>query len=560
MPPKKASNTSAPKTSKAKAKDDPPSAPLVKKAKSSAPKRGREGGDIVPVAKKTRMETTAVASVDIFVPLKDDYRVIVDPDSGLALTAMLNQTNLAMNNNKFFLIQALERVDGRGYSCWRRWGRVGYPGQTEMKEAGTMEGAINLFKEKFEAKTLNEWSKNIFKQFKSHSGKYTLLAVETLTQAVDDVDGQKKVEVIKYEDTKLDLEIYNLIKMISSREMFERELRIAGLDLTKMPLGKISAKMISEGYKVLKQIEKELLGQGNRQTLNELSGNFYTVIPHNFGFNKAISFVINSIEKLREKVEVLESLRDVANSINEEKKQTVRLHRNPIDDQYSRLLHQLDLLDPSSSEFQIIKKYKENTQGGTHLVPTSIVNIYKIQITRDTGFVDDTNKMLLWHGSRLTNWVSILGHGLKIAPSEALHSGFMFAKGIYTADCFSKSANYCFHREQRGGDRKGIVVLCEVSLGKMNELTEADYDADKKLSSTGCQSTKGVGRYFPDPSEIERIGDVVVPCGKLIQANTDDNNRSSRRIAQSSGLLYNEYIVYDTSRVRMKYLVEVEFH
>jgi hypothetical protein len=28
-------------------------------------------------------------------------------------------------------------------------------------------------------------------------------------------------------------------------------------------------------------------------------------------------------------------------------------------------------------------------------------------------------KMLLWHGSRLTNWYSILAQGLRIAPPEA---------------------------------------------------------------------------------------------------------------------------------------------
>jgi poly [ADP-ribose] polymerase len=497
--------------------------------------------------------------VDIFVPLKDEYRVIIDSETGLALTAMLNQTNLAMNNNKFFLIQALERIDGRGFSCWRRWGRVGYPGQTEMKEVTSSEEAVDLFKEKFEAKTLNAWSKHIFRQFKPHSGKYTLLAVDTLTQAVGDLEGHREVEVIKYEETKLEQQIYNLIKMISSREMFERELRIAGLDLTKMPLGKISEKMISEGYKVLKQIEKELLsGHGRREFLNELSGKFFTVIPHNFGFNKAISFAINSFEKLREKVEVLESLRDVANSLSNEAtiQQSIRLHRNPIDDQYSRLLHQLELLSPSSSDYRLIRKYKENTQGGTHLVPTSIVNIFKIRESKPNAFIDDSNKMLLWHGSRLTNWMSILGSGLKIAPSEALHTGFMFAKGIYTADCFSKSANYCFHREQRG-QRKGIVVLCEVSLGKMNELMDADYDADKKLATTGCQSTKGVGKYFPDPAEVEQIDDVKVPCGKLIQAG--EEQRTSRRRSNGS-LMYNEFVVYDTNRVRMKYLVEVEFH
>jgi hypothetical protein len=76
------------------------------------------------------------------------------------------------------------------------------------------------------------------------------------------------------------------------------------------------------------------------------------------------------------------------------------------------------------------------------------------------------NRMLLWHGSRVTNFVGILSQGLRIAPPEAPVTGYMFGKGdlrflvffssssppyicamllgIYFADMSSKSANYCF--------------------------------------------------------------------------------------------------------------------
>jgi poly [ADP-ribose] polymerase len=44
--------------------------------------------------------------------------------------------------------------------------------------------------------------------------------------------------------------------------------------------------------------------------------------------------------------------------------------------------------------------------------------------------------MLLWHGSKLTNFMGILAGGLKIAPPEAPTTGYMFGKGIYFADMF----------------------------------------------------------------------------------------------------------------------------
>lgn len=36
-----------------------------------------------------------------------------------------------------------------------------------------------------------------------------------------------------------------------------------------------------------------------------------------------------------------------------------------------------------------------------------------------------SDRQLLWHGSRLTNWVGILSQGLRIAPPEAPVTGYM---------------------------------------------------------------------------------------------------------------------------------------
>ena len=41
---------------------------------------------------------------------------------------------------------------------------------------------------------------------------------------------------------------------------------------------------------------------------------------------------------------------------------------------------------------------------------------------------DIGNRMLLWHGSRLTNFVGIISQGLRIAPPEAPVTGYMFGK------------------------------------------------------------------------------------------------------------------------------------
>lgn len=53
--------------------------------------------------------------------------------------------------------------------------------------------------------------------------------------------------------------------------------------------------------------------------------------------------------------------------------------------------------------------------------------------------------MLLWHGSKISNFMGILAQGLKgiyyilnilVAPPWAFNTGTMFGKGIYFADMF----------------------------------------------------------------------------------------------------------------------------
>ena len=78
-------------------------------------------------------------------------------------------------------------------------------------------------------------------------------------------------------------------------------------------------------------------------------------------------------------------------------------------------------------------------------------------------FKDHGNRMLLFHGSRMSNYAGILSQGLRIAPPEAPVTGYMFGKGCYFADMSSKSANYCWADRS---NPKALLLLCEVSLGK----------------------------------------------------------------------------------------------
>lgn len=271
------------------------------------------------------------------------------------------------------------------------------------------------------------------------------------------------------------------------------------------------------------------------------------MIPHDFGFRKMRDFVIDTPQKLKKKLEMVEALGEieVASKLLMD---DITMEEDPLYYRYQQLHCELFPLDNDTEEFAMIVKYIQNTHAQTHSNYTvDVVQIFAVrrdgESERFKKFSGTKNRMLLWHGSRLTNWTGILSQGLRIAPPEAPATGYMFGKGVYFADMFSKSANYCY---TNSAFTTGVLLLCEVALGDMAELLQAKSDADKLPD--GKLSTKGVGATALDPSEAQSLDDgVVVPLGK------------PKEQKRKGALLYNEYVVYNVDQIRMRYLIQVSF-
>eukprot|EP00056_Hartaetosiga_gracilis_P009723 m.140390 g.140390 ORF g.140390 m.140390 type:complete len:112 (-) comp13180_c2_seq7:97-432(-) len=89
-------------------------------------------------------------------------------------------------------------------------------------------------------------------------------------------------------------------------------------------------------------------------------------------------------------------------------------------------------------------------------------------------------------------------------------------------------------------------MLVEAALGDMYERTHAEFVT---TLPHGKHSTFGKGKTHPNPKKDITLDDgVVVPLGEGV----------SSKVTNSS-LLYNEYIVYNTSQVRIRYLLRVNF-
>lgn len=459
---------------------------------------------------------------------------------------MLNQTNLQFNNNKYYLIQLLEDDSSKAYSVWMRWGRVGKVGQSSLTACGAdLLKAKNFFKKKFLDKTKNEWEDR--ESFEKVAGKYDMVFMDYSTD--EKVENQTTTDAApKKKTSKLDVKVQSLLELICDIKAMEECVLEMKFDTRKAPLGKLTSEQIRAGYAALKKIEDCLkTKKGSSRELLEACNQFYTRIPHDFGLKTPP--IIRTEDELKEKIALLEALSDIQIAVKMVQS-SEDSDEHPLDRQYHSLKCQLQPLDSSGNEYKVIEKYLQSTHASTHRDYTmTVLEIFSVDREGESNnFLSQIhNKTLLWHGSRLSNWVGILSKGLRVAPPEAPVTGYMFGKGIYFADMSSKSANYCFANQN---NHVGLLLLCEVALGDCNELLDADYEANKLPA--GKHSTKGLGQTGPDPKNSVTLDGVTVPMGPGVKTGVGRVN--------SYSLLYNEFIVYNPAQTRMRYLLRIKFN
>ena len=366
----------------------------------------------------------------------------------------------------------------------------------------------------------------------------------------------------KYATSKLPAPVQDFVKLIFDKDLMEKSVAQVGYDVKKLPLGQLSEQTVKDGYAYLREIEA-ILGKikrgettlaSQRSRLAELSGKFYTHIPHDFGRAKMANFVIDTIEALKEKMGLVSSLIDIKAALDlsgsskkvykdDKSGRTMKKieEENPLDVDYTSLKCIMDPIAAKEDEYKMIDTYIQNTSDGRRL---QVLDMFKIEREgEDAVFNPDKlgNRKLLFHGSRFSNYVGILSNGMRIAPPEAPKTGYNFGKGVYFADFAGKSAPYCCPYLS---NNVGIFVLCEVALGKPRELLHPDYDADQL--PTGHHSTHALGLSRPDPTGSRTIeGGIEVPMGK-------------KQHFAGGYMGHNEFIVYSTRQIKMRYIVKVK--
>lgn len=462
----------------------------------------------------------------------DKYHVYKDNDDIYSCT--LNQTDVKNNNNKFYIMQLLEGDNNNQYILYKRYGRIGNAGVISIDTYASQGMATYGYKKLFKQKTGNSWdNKNNFEKKK---GKYFMSKIEYDTSEKKEEKPIKTKKII----SKLDSNILSLINLISDTKIINSTMKEFNIDIKKMPLGKISKEQIKKSYEILKLIANKIENNDDEDEFVELTSEFYTLIPSSFGRRKPpIICTENQVDNYLDMLDILTNL-EVTSNLLESNIQDI----HPADKIYKQLNIGLTSLSSDSKEYEIIDKYVGNTFAPTHNWYTlDLLEVFKVD--KNVNFKDYGNNRLLFHGSRIANFVGIFSTGLKI-NNNAPKTGSMFGPGSYFSNSVSKSANYCYTDHK---NNIGIMLLCQVSLGNMYERTSSEYIT--WLPNDKFQSTWGKGMSTVFDSETLKINDklIEVPNGKLVEQK---NFKSS--------LLYDEFIVYNENQIKILYALKLKFN
>ena len=527
--------------------EEPKKSKKVKKSNKEKASKSPEVKDTTPVMKIIDKK----AIVDQHFADRAQYHICQDTDNefnGKFFSCTLNKSDLDKNNNKFYIIQLLEHDSTNELVLFTRWGRVGVPGNHEEKNVDQNSGP-RLFMKKYKDKT-------------KHGYQEIFIDYETEVKQ-DEPKEESKISTSKkkFKNT-LNQDVMDLISLIYNKKMINDNLHEIGYDSQKMPLGKLSPVTLTTGLNILKEIESELKKKSpNHENLKKYSSEFYTQIPHNFGFQKMSNFIIDTLEKVKEKIDMISVLSDmkitlkILESVGKEKSEEEyeNEEEKQIHDYYKQLKCDIRSISPSEEIYSILNKYltakmdKKDSDGfGSYYSYRNRLSLVKAFELKRHGEEEKFkkelgNKKLLWHGSRITNFVGILSQGLRIAPPEAPSSGYLYGKGVYFADMAQKSSMYCYPV-----NNMALILLGEVALGEEDQRTSCDFNLPN-TKKFGTDSVHALGRLESDGGVFIN-GDVFVPNGdsKINEKNQLCND-------------YAEYIVYNVDQIKLRYLLKIKY-
>ncbi len=494
---------------------------------------------------------------------------VVYDSKGEPYDAYLNKVDLrngTYGEYLFYRMQLIRNTNRDVYMVYTRWGRIGEEGMFQKTPLGNKEEAAKEFEKIFKSKSANEWSE--IHNFVKHPHKYVLMNFNRQKLRYRQLLKQFNYKEIK-PASKLPKSLHKLMKLIVDVSVYEKAMLRYGLDTGALPISKLNKETLGECRALLKQMEgvvaeldtervKGLTAnlefiEDKYNLISELSGKYYQMLPQE-RYKESRPPPLDNVSTIKQQYGLLDDLMNIelaAKILLGAQSKLAQVH--PLDYCYQALGINLERVSKSSEEYTIMSKYIENGQSescGYNSFRANIRRIFRIERKGESArfepHLNKSNRWLLFHGSKTSNFLGIFAQGLRSAPSDAAITGWAFGKGIYFADMFGKSMNYCY---TYGGSNEQdmLMLVCEVTLGKMNNPAKAMFADDDALQKEH-DSVQAVGSRGPNPEHNLHLEDgAEIPMGEIV-----DNDPKKKTAIVG----YNEYVVFHPEQIRMRYLIQ----
>lgn len=457
-------------------------------------------------------------------------------DFEILLKAVLQVTDIKTNRNKYYAIE-LHSAQHKGQTCYRVFTHYGRTDDLDVNpEAGQKE--CRFFQSLDEARAGYD---SIYREKTSPRKGYKEVALastkigsqkargtssgEVDAKTIEKIRPKEGQPVPAVQASKLSAAVQSLVRYIYDEATHALTTSVAAkitANGIETPLGILTLGQIEKGENILLELYDQFQKKKkNRAEMERLTGEFYTAIPHRIGRTRAAveTAVIDSLEMFEQKQNILQLMKDML-QVNGEGGNVLFDAR--VDQEYEALQCQAEWIDPANPQFRELAGYLMASQIKTTNLQVKNIFSVKRKGEWDAFTTDMGNQRMLFHGSRIQNWVGILSRGIllpKIVVSLGVHrtdAGWL-GNGIYFGDAACTSLFYT----TPGRKKTRFMAIARVALGNIKDFTKITYGLAGPPA--GYDSCHGVRNTPKNQSQF-----------------ADD-----------------EYVIYRTEQQRLEYLVEI---
>lgn len=386
------------------------------------------------------------------------------------------------------------------------WGRVG---ETEQNKMFPGKGEAFLLKKQAE---------------KLKKGYEAVQTIASGTTTVKTIERGNLLDIartqIKTNSPKLDSLIARLVQdnihqITSSTDVSYN----ANSGLFETPLGIVTLDGITQARTILSESLTLIQAGDYGDAMIKQINKYLRIVPQSLGMRKLDPRnFFPDIHAIQKQNDILDSLESSFNVLSNTKEND-SVSSSGITETVFKV--RLETLDDEVERARILKKYKDTRKDMHVCAHLKIKEIYVVELEDNARAFEEGSKVgqirELWHGTKKANLLSILKSGLKVAPpSTARIAGKMFGNGIYFAIDSTKSLNYSYGYWDGSREQNCFMFLASVAMGK-HYTPRGTYESLPKAGFDSTWAKSG-----------------------------------------QSGIMNDEFVVYDDSRFKLNYLVEFE--